>query len=157
MQRTRLHRSLALPFDEYGGKWIVDVAEDKDTVKSFKSEMEAHLARSKLAASGIKATVHRFSRYRALASGGYLLKVRPDQAARARAILKRFDSDVDMDEYVSSDDETYERCPKCQSVNIHAEPLPPRQWWLSMLLLGIPLLLVKRDWKCDKCSHTWRK
>ena len=125
------------------------------TVRSFKSETEAHLARSKLASMGIEATVHRFSRYRAVASGGYLLKVRPSDLSRARGILKKLDRDVDMDEYVSSDDESYARCPQCHSVNVTVEPLSGKLLALTVLFAGIPLFFLKRDRRCRKCGHTW--
>jgi len=130
---------------------------DLETVKTFKSEMEAHVARSKLESAGIMATVNRFSRYRALASGGYLLKVRPADLKKALAIFAKLDGEVDMDEYVSSDDDTYDRCPECDSVNVKAAPLPLPLLALSILGAGIPLLFIKRDWKCRKCSHEWRE
>ena len=128
-----------------------------ETVMSFKSEMEAHLAQSKLSSSGIKSTVHRFSRYRALASGGYQLKVSTRDFAQARTILNKVaDAEVDMDEYVSDDDESYTRCPVCRSVNVQAEPLSTQVFLLCVVLLGLPFLFIARDWSCRKCGHRWR-
>jgi len=126
-------------------------------VKSFKSEAEAHLACSRLNAEGIQAAVHRFSRYRAIASGGWLLRVHANDFARAESILKRINPEIDMDEYVSSDDDTYRRCPACRSVNVLTAPLPPRLRWLAVLGLGIPLLFIQRDRTCRKCGHKWRE
>jgi rubrerythrin len=133
------------------------MSDDPCVIKSFPSETEAHLARSKLATAGIQATVHRFSRYRAIASGGYLLKTRPEHVARARAILRKLDKEIDLDEYVSSDDESYNRCPRCDSVNVRKTPLPPKVLALSLCLVGIPFLFMKRDWMCRKCGHTWKE
>ena len=133
------------------------MAEGTETVKSFKSELEAHLARTKLRDVGIEGSVNRFSRYRAMAAGGYQLKVHAKDLARARAILGKLDTEVDMDEYVSSDDASYARCPNCESVNVVADPFPRSVFWPSLLLLGIPLLLMKRDWRCRKCGHGWRE
>ncbi len=130
--------------------------ENKLTVRSFKSETEAHLARTKLANMGIEATVHRFSRYRAVASGGYVIKVRHQHLKRAQAILAKLDKEVDMDEYISSDDDSYVRCPKCQSVNINKLPLGKLVLAGCIVLMGIPLLFLKRDRQCRKCGHAWR-
>lgn len=136
---------------------ITAMSTDSETVMSFKSEMEAHLAQSKLASVGVRSTVHRFSRYRALASGGYLLKVSVRDAARAKAILAKVAStEVDMDEYVSSDDESYTRCPACRSVNVQAAPLPSWLFLLFVALFGLPFLFAARDWSCRKCGHHWR-
>ena len=129
----------------------------RETVKSFRSEIEAHLARTKLQTAGIDASVHRFSRYRALTSGGYVLKVSSRDLGRARAILEKIEGDVDMDEYVSSDDETYRRCPSCDSVSVKAAPLPAALLVVVVLGLGVPLLFIKRDWSCRKCGHSWRE
>jgi len=126
-----------------------------ETLKTFSSETEAHVARAKLAAAGITATVHRFSRYRSLTSGGYLLKVRPSDFIKAQAIFVKLDREIDMDEYVDKDDDSYTRCPKCNSVNVEAAPLPTLLWALSLLVLGIPLLFFKRNWTCRKCHHKW--
>lgn len=130
---------------------------DLETVKAFKNEIEAHAARAKLASADIMATVHRFSRYRALAAGGYLLKVRPADLDKAKAIFEKLDREIDMDEYVDDDDDTYTRCTECHSVNVKATPLSSPMLALSILTLGIALLFVEREWTCSKCHHTWRE
>ena len=131
------------------------MSDGSETVQSFKSEAEAHLARSKLASMTIQASVHKFSRYRAMAAGGYVLKVAPRDASRARAILKKIDTEIDMDEYVDADDDSHRRCPSCRSVNLKVAPLPSSTLWFSVALLGLPLLFIKRDWTCAKCGHEW--
>jgi hypothetical protein len=129
------------------GNWTV--------VHTFASEIEAHLARSRLEADGIPATVHRFSRYRAIASGGYTLRVSARDFRRAKAVLDRCDAPIDMDEYVDENDDSYKRCPACRSVNVAAAALPRNTRRLVILAFGIPLLFIKRDWACRKCGHTW--
>ncbi|MHA1600417.1 MAG: hypothetical protein ACTSW2_06300 [Alphaproteobacteria bacterium] len=127
------------------------------TVKAFKNEVEAHAARTKLATVGITATVHRVSRYRAMASGGYVLKVRPADFQKAQTLFAKLDREIDMDEYVDPDDDAYTRCPECRSVNVKAAPVPGGLQVLAILGIGIPLLFIKRDWSCRKCGHTWRR
>lgn len=129
----------------------------KVTVASYSNEAEAELAAGRLACDGINAEVHRFSRYRSIAGGGYQLKVDSAELVPARRILGRIDREIDMDEYVEADDASYRRCPKCNSVNVTAGPRRLGLVLASLLLLGVPLLFVPRDWSCRKCGHSWRK
>ena len=126
------------------------------TFKSFSSEAQAHLAQGLLLSRGIKSTVHRFSRYRSIASGGWLLKIAPADFARAQKVLEESDTEVDMDEYVDKEDTSYRRCPKCGSVNVQGHPLPGSLKLIAIVGLGIPLLFISRDWTCKKCQHAWR-
>lgn len=125
------------------------------TLRSFKTEMDAHLAMGKLASEGIRASVHRFSRYRAMAGGGYQLKVPQEDLHRARAILGAITQDVDMDEYVSDDDDSYVRCPQCGSVNVTTAPLRGTALGLAIASAGVALLFLKRERSCRKCGHAW--
>ncbi|HPC16211.1 MAG TPA: hypothetical protein PLC72_07275 [Candidatus Hydrogenedentes bacterium] len=130
---------------------------DSETVMSFQSEMEACLAQSKLASMGIRARVHRFSRYRSLASGGYQLKVARSDLDRARHILNETaGAEIDLDEYISSDDESCPRCPACRSANVDVQPLPLGVSLFAIALLGLPFLFIHRDWSCRKCHAHWR-
>ncbi|MDQ1256727.1 MAG: hypothetical protein QG656_1326 [Candidatus Hydrogenedentes bacterium] len=127
------------------------------TIRTFGSEIEAHLARTELETHGIKAAVHKFSRYRAIAGGGYLLKVSEEFASRAQKILSKHDAPVDMDEYISSGDDSYTRCPECHSVNVDKTPLTTGMFLLTVACLGLPLLFIQRDCACRKCGHAWRQ
>jgi len=127
----------------------------RETVKAFRNELEAHLARTVLKQKGIAATVHRYSRYRAISGGGYVLKTAPCDAEKARKIGGTVDDEVDMDEYVDSDDTSYRRCPECNSVNIKARPLSGKLAVLTFLTAGLVLLFLKRDWTCKRCGHQW--
>lgn len=128
----------------------------KVTIASYSNEAEAELAAGRLACDGVKGEVHRFSRYRAMGAGGYQLKVESADLDAARRILGGIEREIDMDEYVDPDDTSYRRCPKCNSVNVMAGPRPRRLVLASVLLLGVPLLFVARDWSCRKCGHAWR-
>ncbi|MCX5768724.1 MAG: hypothetical protein NTZ09_00415 [Candidatus Hydrogenedentes bacterium] len=128
----------------------------KVTIASYSNEAEAELAAGRLACDDIKAEVHRFSRYRAMGAGGYQLRVEGADLAAARRILAGIDGEIDMDEYVDADDASYRRCPKCNSVNVTAGPRPLAMVLASVLLLGLPLLFVPRNWSCRKCGQAWR-
>ena len=127
--------------------------ESRRTLKAFSNEMGAYLLKGRLELEGIPASVHRYSRYRAMAGGGYLLKVRNSDFEKAQSILTGFDTEIDMDEYVDSDDKTVRRCPQCNSVNVKPRPLPRKQAMFSLLTFGILLLFLRRDWDCRKCGH----
>lgn len=118
--------------------------------------MEAHLAKSFLERHGLKALVSRHSRYKAMAGGGYLLRTPADEAESAAALLDSAAGGVDMDEYVDPEDRSVRRCPECQSVNVHAAPLPARLLWPALLTLGLLTFFIKRDWMCGKCGCHWR-
>jgi len=128
----------------------------KVTVASYSNEAEAELAAGRLGCDGIEAEVHRFSRYRAMGAGGYQLRVESADLDSARRVLGSIDREIDMDEYVDADDTSYRRCPKCNSVNVTAGARPLGVLLASMLLLGVPLLFLRRDWSCRKCGHAWR-
>ncbi len=132
------------------------MSETHETVKAFSNEVEATLARSRLAQEGIDGTVHRFSRYRALAGGGYVLKVTAADLSRALALLDELDTGIDMDEYVDADDTSYRRCPACRSVNVDTRPLGGWQRLLAVVSLGLFLWCIKRDCHCAKCGARWR-
>ncbi len=129
----------------------------KVTVASFSNEAEAELAAGRLACDDIKAEVRRFSRYRAMTSGGYQLRVESADLRKARQILGDIEKEIDMDEYVDADDTSYTRCPKCNSVNVTAGPRPLATVLGSLLLVGLALLFTPRNWSCRRCGHTWRK
>lgn len=124
-------------------------------LKTFRSEAEASVAQTRLAAEGIPASVERFSRYRAMAGGGFTVQVPTGQVARARMILQ-LDNEIDMDEYVSGDDETYVRCPACSSVNVRTAPLKGGYLLLALFSVGVALFFMKRDRTCAKCGHVWK-
>ena len=128
----------------------------RETIRSFATEMEACLARAKLEQDGIAASVHFFSRYRAMAGAGYVLKVAVRDAARAKQVLDALDRDVDMDEYVDGDDDSLRRCARCHSVNVLPLPLGRKGLVAAILTCGAALLVLKRAWRCRKCGHEWR-
>ena len=130
--------------------------ESRETVRVFGSELEAHLARTLLEKHAIDSTVLRISRYRAMAGGGYGLRVPHDRLKEARRLLGELNNPVDMDEYIDADEPGHRRCPRCSSVNISAVPLPTKWFVMTFLSAGLLLFFLKRDWNCRKCGHHWR-
>jgi len=119
------------------------------TLQSYSSEAEAQLVCGMLAGHGIAASVGRYSRYRAMAAGGWLLRVSDADYGRARTLLEKTRGGPDMDEYVDPDDMSYRRCPTCRSVNVVGAELP------FLKALASAFKLIAREWRCSKCGHTW--
>jgi hypothetical protein len=130
--------------------------QDNGLVKGYKTEFEANLACATLQRAGIQAKVHRFSRYRALAGSGYLVKTDLESVPKARILLDKIETGVDLDEYIDETDTSYRRCPKCRSANVEARPLSGGLTLLAVATLGIALFFIHRDWRCGKCGQHWR-
>ena len=56
-----------------------------------------------------------------------------------------------------AEDDTYhgERCPECNSVNIHYETHSLRPLYFLMLILGMKFSFLTRQWKCNDCGYQW--
>jgi hypothetical protein len=132
------------------------------TVARFPDALQAELAQVTLAAEGIDAFVAD-----ALSShlvpipvpdvNSVRLQVPARDAERAAELLQvPRDTTVDYDEYYDSD-APYPRCPLCNSFNVDEKPLPFLWMMLTVLLLGLPLLVVQRERTCTKCNHHWRR
>ncbi|NQU41385.1 MAG: DUF2007 domain-containing protein [Lentisphaerae bacterium] len=48
-------------------------------------------------------------------------------------------------------------CPVCHSDSVRYEKVSKRLAFLSLLLIGIPLLWFKRQCVCESCGHTWKE
>jgi hypothetical protein len=120
--------------------------------------LEAQLVQAKLQSEGIPCNLadqHTAQIYSALIGIDVRLEVLDHDLERARAILEEVRAarvkDAEDDPYLDED----WRCSKCRSRNVVYVPLSPPMLILSLLLLGLPLLFVKRFKKCADCGHTW--
>ncbi len=143
------------------GGWML---EERVTVATFLTPWEAQLARARLLAEGIPASVAdehlvRMDWFIASAIGGVKLQVGTKDAHRAAEALDRA---APLPE-ISLVTEGYQpvagpRCPGCRSANLD----PDRSWrWIflgSWLLLGFPLLIpTLKRWRCARCGSSWRR
>lgn len=80
------------------------------------------------------------------AVGGIRVQVPDEQAADARELVK--------DLALRVDPETL--CPKCSSADIHFQKISPRWFFLSILLLGFPLLFIGNNLHCRSCGREWK-
>ena len=130
------------------------------TVATFEYAHFAHLAKTKLESEGIECFIfdeHTSSMnwFYTNAIGGIKLKVRGEDYERASIILKE---NVDDSNSIDEADEIIKlSCPKCGSDNIRDEKFSKRFAYISILLLGFPLLFKKRKYECGNCGLKWSK
>jgi tetratricopeptide (TPR) repeat protein len=122
------------------------------TVAGFSQAPEAYVAKGLLEAEGIWAFVA--DEYTVTANWlysralqGVKLQVRESDLEAARRILG-------LEEEAEVPEE--ERCPLCGSTNIQYRRFSSRWVFLSWLLLGFPLLFLKKRWICNQCGYEWR-
>ena len=48
------------------------------------------------------------------------------------------------------------QCPNCGSYDLTRSALPRLAAVLPWLLFGIPLLFMRRRWRCRSCGHEWK-
>ncbi|UQA61899.1 DUF2007 domain-containing protein [Polyangium aurulentum] len=128
-------------------------------IATYGDRTELEIARAKLAAAGIRAfardehTSTLNPHYMASALGGHRLEVRAEDAELALEVLSETPEEDDQDD---DDDATEDgpRCPHCGARYAYFE-WPPLLVLLSLLLLGLPLLFIRRQWHCRKCDRTF--
>lgn len=132
------------------------VTPSRVALQRYPESASACLAKGKLESEGITSTVHRVSRYAGMGGSGYVLKVGPDDVARARELLDATTAEVDMDEYVDAEDTSYRRCPRCQSVMVAREAMRGAQRFLMLSTLGVAWFFLVKSFTCRKCGAHWQ-
>ena len=142
------------------------------TVASFATSHEAALAKARLAESGIPAVVHGDQHARLFGGMGAVagsidVQVHADDEDAARSILSLdvsgYDEFLTSLEAEGSDDaerESFEDrtlCPNCGSDDLLVQKHSPGALFIGILLLGIPLLFMKRGHECAMCGHKWKQ
>ena len=79
------------------------------------------------------------------AIGGIRIQVDEGDLARAREILGE-QPQVNRGMFT---------CPQCQSDSVDYERISKRLAFLSLLLIGFPLLWIRRTCVCQTCGHKW--
>jgi hypothetical protein len=131
------------------------------TIATFNHPEEAQLSHAKLESEGIPSFVAdsnfvSANRFYSILVGGVRLQVKESDVEAALRIL-----DIErgkVSNCVNNDTQiTDEKCPNCSSSDIQYETFSLRRVFISILLLGFPLLFFKRHWKCRKCDYEWNE
>ena len=120
--------------------------------------LEAHLIAAKLQGEGIPVNLadqNMAQMYSAMIGIDVRVEVLDHDLERARAILE----EVRAARTKEAEDQPYLdedwRCSKCRSRNVTYVPLSPPMLILTLLLLGLPLMFIKRHKHCGDCGHIW--
>jgi DNA-directed RNA polymerase subunit RPC12/RpoP len=124
------------------------------TVATFEYAHFAHIAKTKLESEDVECYI--FDEYTSSmnwffnnAIGGIKLKVREEDYEKA---LKTLNKNVEIE---NEDAEII--CPECNSKEIKDEKVSKKFAYISILLMGFPLLLKKGKYECKNCGFKWRK
>lgn len=123
------------------------------TIATYSLPHEAHVARASLEATGIYvfiANEHTIGVqwFYSNALGGVRLMVKEKDAATALTILET-DFSEELGKEIPLDESV---CPACGSTDVEAYTIGAKSAFLTILLLGFPLLLVKHGIRCRRCG-----
>lgn len=125
------------------------------TIATYEKAEEARLAQCVLEGSGIGAFVEGdllvdVAWIYSNAIGGVKVQVDPADVERATNVLAQAKMTV-----VPSSTEI-PRCPECESQKVEYQRWSPTVFFLSLLLLGLPLPFLKRKYQCLDCLSSWK-
>ena len=69
-------------------------------------------------------------------------------------------SEVNPEWTFDDEDDTHSdqySCPSCESTEVFYEKFSKPLVFLSILLLGIPLPFLSREWSCRSCGERWKQ
>jgi hypothetical protein len=123
------------------------------TIATFTKPEDAHLMRLRLGAAGIEAFVqdeHLVQIYPLYANafGGVRLQVADEDVSAVRETL--------VEDPGLPPDADVERCPRCGSPVHEVERFSRWFAFLSLLVIGIPILILRRRKRCVDCLYTWK-
>ncbi|NUQ78235.1 MAG: DUF2007 domain-containing protein [Polyangiaceae bacterium] len=131
------------------------------TVATFGEVLEAQMCRSTLAAGGVRAFVadehlSTLNPHYVGAASGIRVQVRRVDVPRALEILKAASEAGEEDEGDEEDEDSAHddgpRCPQCAARYSYFEWSPVEVIFI-VLMLGIPLLFMRKRWHCRRCDH----
>lgn len=128
------------------------------TIRQFRDLPEALLAKGSLESAGIECFLRdenlvRLDWFISNFVGGVKLCVKPEDAAKAKALL---DEPILEGLYVHGVG-LYEqpRCPKCNSLDVSFQELNPAAY-LSMAI-NVPIPFHRNGWRCHTCDAEWEE
>lgn len=136
------------------------------TVATFEYAHFAHLAKAKLQSEDIECFLFDENTSSMIwfynnAIGGIKLKVRAEDFERAGKILNENADAIEDDQEIIHDkvflqnESEIIKCPICGSEKIQNEKYSKKFAYLSILLLGFPLLFRNRKYECMNCGTNW--
>ena len=127
---------------------------------------EAELARIKLESAGIPcflADLEFTSMYwlSSAANHGVKLQVKHSDVERALEVLgpepAAPDRQTEPPAGADADEFGEPPCPRCHSEEVEYERFSRRFFYVSLLLLGFPLLWGRGRYRCERCGYAWKR
>lgn len=87
------------------------------------------------------------------ADGGIKLYIKDSDNQKALQIIKKmYNPDT------ANEDQSYDlKCPKCNSADINFIRFSRWMFIISMILLRLPVTFSRNIYKCNACSHKWKR
>ena len=140
--------------------------ERRVVVAAFDSVWEAELALARLTSEGFRAVLAdanlvRLDWFLVRAVGGIKVLVPVSEAAAAQSILESVltDGGAELPAIglaTAADRAAEPRCPRCRSDAMTAERWSRGGFVGSLLLLGFPVPIPSKRWRCGGCRKVWR-
>ncbi len=130
-------------------------------VARFHSPWEAELVCARLEAAGIAArladqNVVRLDWFMAQAVGGVKVLVEAEQVEAAEALLAQPLEVAEVGLATAEDQPGEARCPRCGTANLAFERWSRAGFVGSLLVLGFPIPIPQKRWRCSRCQGEWR-
>lgn len=124
------------------------------TIATFSKAEEAHLLRMRLEAGGIPAylldeNIVQVNWLYSNAIGGVRVQVAEEDVAKALELMNEAGAPLD--------DAVAIPCPYCHSEETELDELPRRLSFLSLLLVGFPILVTRHGYRCRSCGKHWNE
>jgi hypothetical protein len=150
-------RSLEAPLLEDAGSDEV-ISRRLITIKRYRDTSEAIVARSVLDSAGIFCFLRDENLVRldwqiSNFIGGVSLQVGPEDAEAAEQLLSQ--PTPESIEYGDQEQYLQPHCPSCGSIDIVFEGANRSAALISTVLVGIPLPLGGKSWRCNTCGCRW--
>jgi rubredoxin len=122
------------------------------TLAQLSKPEEAHLLRLRLEAGGVPAFVQdenvvNLNWLLSNAVGGVRVQIFEGDLEAAKEIL----AEPPLDETP-----TRIECPRCGSGKTSIDEFPKKLAFLSLIILGFPIVFSSRRWSCSECGHHWK-
>lgn len=129
-------------------------------IDAFTHEIDAHLSGMRLEWAGIRCFYYdehvvAVNWLYSFAVGRVKLKVAAADAERAIEILREPPAATVPDKSVTYDP-ALPRCPQCESPDVYPEKVNRRLSYALWLLVGGPIAIPTKSWKCIDCGHRWK-
>jgi hypothetical protein len=139
----------------------VQAPDELVTIATFRDVFEADFVKTMLDLEGVPCLLESLDMVLlrwdySNAVGGIKIKALAQDAERARQLLREKPIRPDSTRLKISDPEYDLACPRCSSLDVRYEKYSRCVFFVSWLILGFPIIIPARRFKCRACRHRWK-